>query len=168
MFINFIKLQPQNAEVIKSIILTRHKAGGLELMYKNKTLNHLSEITMANLFLKYSKFSYGNINSALRLWLANITDYNDNTIEIKSPNINISLLENIGIDDLIVITQFILHKHLTIAKIARILKEDKQTVKFKLDFLKRAGIIEKQNNYYLINQYMSVYLIQLLKNRNII
>ncbi len=168
LFINFIKLQPQNAEVIKDIVLTRHKAGGLELNYKNKSLNSLSEITIANLFLKHAKFSNGNINSALKLWLASIVDFNDNTIQVTMPNINTLLIDDIDIDNLVILNQFVLHKHLTIAKISRILREDKEAVKSKLEFMLRSGIIAKQNNYYLINPFMSVYLIQLLKNRNII
>jgi len=168
LFINFIKLQPQNAEIIKNIVITRHKAGGLELNYKHKSLNSLSEITIANLFLKYSKFTNGNINAALKLWLANIVDFDNNTIRITAPNINTSLIDDIDIDNLVVLTQFVLHKHLTISKISRILREDKETVKYKLDFMLRSGLVVKQNNYYLINPFMSVYLIQLLKNRNII
>ncbi len=168
LFINFIKLQPQNAEVIKDIVLTRHKTGGLEFNYKNKSLSSLSEIAIANLFLKYSKFTNGNINAVLKLWLANIISFNNNTIEIIIPNIDTSLIDDIDIDNLVILHQFVLHKHLTISKLSRILRENKETVKYKLEFMLRSGLIEKHNNYYLINPFMAVYLIQLLKNRNII
>ncbi len=168
LFLSFIYLNKFNAEQIQKIIITRHLAGGLKLNYKNKDLEHISKINLAKLFVKYFKISDGNISSALLLWIGNITKLENKTIFINQPKANISLLETISLDDLIILTQFVLHKNLTINSLSNIVLEPKNKVEEKLGFLIRAGLITKKDNIYKINPYLQSQIIKHLKNKKMI
>jgi hypothetical protein len=165
LFINIIKLKNVDSKTLRDIVMLRHKSGGLTIYYKNKKLNKIRE---ANLFNKLYKYSYGNINTALNLWLSKIDKYENETIFIDFPHINTFDLENIKTEDLLYLSQFVLHKNLTVNKLVNVMHTDKMTAIRKIKFLLRAGLIVKHNRVYYLDKYMISITINILKEKGIL
>ncbi|MCD4745383.1 MAG: hypothetical protein K8R58_03705, partial [Bacteroidales bacterium] len=160
-FLNNIELEAFNAEQLKNIILLRHRSTDLKIKLKNKKLNILRSLDYARLFSKYFNYSKGNVGLALHTWIANITDIEEKTLIIKAPKApDLSILNNLQTDWLILLIHFILHKRLTIDKLARITRSDKlqrTNLIDKINNLKRAGvIIENNNEIYELNPFLYI------------
>ena len=168
LFINIIKLKDIGAENLKEIILLRHKSSGLKLRYKNKNINEANRVAMANIFSKYYKYSGGNIGSALNLWLANINNYDKGIIYTDFKNISTFELNRIDTEGLLYLSQFVIHKHLTLNKLVDIMHSERINVSLKLKFLLRSGLIERHNKTYFIDRYMYASVIKLLKEKGIL
>ena len=167
-FINIIKLNSLGSETIKDIILLRHKSSGLELNYKDKKLSEKNRITLAKLFSRYYKYSAGNVNSALNLWLSNINKYENNTIFVDFKTVDTFDLNRLNTEDLLYLTQFVIHKNITQTKLARIMHSDKNITSQKIKFLLRTGLISKQNKVYTISKYMMASILKILKEKGIL
>ena len=165
LFINIIKLRNVGSETLKEIIMLRHKSGGLKLNYKNKKINRITE---AGLFNRYYKVSNGNIGFALNIWLSNIVNFENETIYIDFENINTFELENLKTEELLYLLQFVLHKNLTISKLANVMHSDKIEVVRELKFLIRSGLVQKHNRVYYLDKYMVSITIKLLKEKGIL
>lgn len=168
LFINIIKLNSLSSETIKDIVLLRHKSSGLELNHKGKKLTENNRISLAKLFSKYYKYSGGNVNSALNLWLANITKYEKNTVFTDFKTVDTFDLNRLDTESLLYLTQFVIHKNITQIKLARIMHSDKNLTSQKIKYLLRTGLISKQNNVYSIDKFMMASVLKLLKEKGIL
>jgi len=168
LFINIIKLRNLGSETIKDIIMLRHKSSGLELNYKDKKLSDKNRITLAKLFSRYYKYSGGNINSALNLWLANINKYDNNTVFTDFKTVDSFDLNRLDTESLLYLTQFVIHKNITQTKLARIMHSDKNLTSQKIKYLLRTGLISKQNKVYSIDKFMMASVLKLLKEKGIL
>ncbi len=172
-FLNIVECKPFNAEDLKNIVLFRHESSGLKFNLKVKSLtlsskhqNQFRSMDFANLFAKYFNYSKGNIGTTLLAWVANIIEFNNKVLTISPPKApNISVLDNIKTDTFVILVQFILHKHITVKKLERILLQDSKTIIGKLNYLKRSGlIVEETENIYRLNEYLYIHLINKLQN----
>ena len=163
-FLNIIECGAFNAEQMKDIILLRHQSSGIKFKLKNKSQDRFLSWNYARLFAKYFSYSKGNVGVALQLWMANIIDFNENTISIKSPKIpDISVLDSLETDWLILIVQFVLHRRLTVEKLERIVLQKADVLQKKINVLKRSGlIVENSNNVFEINQFLYFHIVNSL------
>lgn len=159
-FLNIIECEPFNAETIKDIILFRHRSSGLKFKIKNRLQQNFKNIEYANLFNKYFNYSNGNIGIALQAWIANIIEYDNRLLSIKIPKApDISSLDYMETEDLLLIIQFILHRRLSLKRLVRITLQDKDDLKRRINFMKRSGIlIENHPETLEINNYMYIHL----------
>ncbi len=158
-FLNIIEALPFNSENIKNIILFRHQLSGLQLVLNNKPEFDYNDADFAKLFLRYFNYSGGFVGETLNAWIVNIENADDHTIYAKSPiNPNLRILDYISIDYLLIILQFILHKRLTIDRLKRVTMLDDKALQTQINFLKRSGIIETENDVMFINKDMYIHL----------
>lgn len=175
-FIQIIELKPMNAKRLESIIISRHKSSGLKFSIQQaKNKSALSEddfrpVDYAALFSRIFSISYGNIGSALLVWMAAIIEFNRGNVVIRLPKtINFNAFSEISAIHRIILLQFVLHKHLTQKKLSEIMGTEIETITSQLAYLQRTGLIkEKQKNVYEINRFMYIHLIAKLKQENML
>jgi len=159
-FLNFIELAPLNAEQLKDLIMKRHKSGTLSFQTITKEEQRFQSYDYAKLFSKYFNFTKGNPGMALRAWIANITDFENNTVNIKLPRTpDLEVLDRIDTEWYIIILNFVLHKRLSLERLVRITKEEKEVLSQRIGFMKRAGILQEYSEgVYYINEFLYPYL----------
>jgi predicted transcriptional regulator len=91
-------------------------------------------------------------------------------LQIAKPQVpQKELLQNLQPDWFALLHEFVLHKRLTIDKIATILSCDNAQARSQVLALLRSGIIvEKASGIYHINTYVNPYLIEAMRERKII
>lgn len=173
--LDIIDCKPFTTEQLKDAIIARHQSSGLkfELLYKhrrNKHQDNFRTLDYAGLFSKYFNYSFGNIGSALLTWVANIKHFNNNLLQISAPKTpDISILDELQPDISLFILQFILHKRLTIERLHRITLTDKEAIIEKINFLSRSGIIvEIKPGIFTFNEYLLIYIIEKLMEKELI
>jgi len=154
--VNTIELEPFNSKELQEIILFRHNTSGFGLKMKGKNPAGLSMTSKAKLFLKIFRFSDGNVGTALLSWVANVSDFKEGTIYVNSPHsTDLSAFENLSAEIKIYLIQFILHKRVSFEKLQRITLDDTETIKERLYFLKRTGLInELAGQIFELNKYL--------------
>ncbi len=168
-FLNIVDCKPFNAKLLKEAILFRHNSGGIPFIYKEKMQEDLRQAEFAKLFAKYFNYSQGNIGVALISWIANIIDYSENIIKIKSvKTINVEILDNFDTETYMILSQFILHKRLTISKMARVMMFEETNAEDYIAYLKRSGLIKEIiKGVFEINKYMFIHIKQKLEELGI-
>jgi len=153
-FLNIIECLPFNSETLKNIIQYRHQLSGLELYLNGKAEKDYNNPDFAKLFAKYFYYSHGYVGECLLAWIANIENADETKIWAKTPvNPSLRILNYLETDYLVTILQFILHKQLTLEKLERILLTDSRSVLNHINFLKRAGIVQSNENILSLNRY---------------
>jgi amino acid transporter len=168
-FIEIISMEGFDAEMIKEVIMKRHKSSGLTLSF-GKNENNLSEIELARLFNKYFDYSGGNAGTALNGWLANIASVSHNQIEIiVPPKLSLTFLRNLDEEWVMILTQFVLHKRLDLEKIRRITGWKSIYVSKLLLALTRSGVIvEKASGVHMIDPYLLPFIVRHFKERDLL
>jgi len=78
--ISTIILNPLNSADLVNVLKSRHQLGGLNFVYKDTEEQYLSESKIEKFYAKFHTSSKGNIGLALRQWLANIEQSDENKI----------------------------------------------------------------------------------------
>jgi len=199
-FLKILDCEPFNAEELKDIILFRHKSTGLKYKLKNHREDDISVWRQAQLFSKHFNYSKGNIGVALQAWVSNIESVNvvdksgdisfrkdSGRINIKEPKIpDLSRLKYMDPDWFLIILQFILHKRLSVEKIARISAESSHDLKRHLRDMIRVGVIvktqkirplrsgdtpsstEAEEHIFELNSFLRPHLVNEMVERNIL
>ncbi len=168
-FIEIINMEAFDAEMIKEVVMKRHKSSGLALSFAKKT-GSLSDIEIAKLFSKYFSYSNGNPGTALNGWLANIRKVETEQIEVAAPvKPSLAFLKDLDTNWLMVLTQFVLHKRLDVGKMQRITGWEFPFVKSLLLAMIRSGIIvEKASGIYMIDPYLLPFIVRYFKEREVL
>lgn len=121
-----VVLSPLNSADLVKILENRHQLGGLEFVYNGVSEQFMSESKRKKLFLKFYQSSNGNVGLALRQWIANIIDVEENKITISDdptafefdfPDLADDLWKNM-------LYQFHLHKNLNRTELYAIYGEE--------------------------------------------
>ena len=165
LFIDVIQLENIDSKDLKEIVLNRHNTSGLRLKLGNKYFHDINESKLALLFNKIHKITKGNIEASLQLWLSLIQGFEDNTIQIKTPKLELDSLSVLDMDSKIILKQFVIHKHLSSKLLSELLSEEHAVIKQKIQFLTRSGLLIKQKNYYKQNSYTKYYISEFLNKK---
>ncbi len=168
-FIEIINLKSFDAEVLKELIMRRHRSSGLTFGFDQQA-GSINEIKMAQLFNAYFNYSEGNPGTALNAWLANIKKADaDHLILEKPDNPSLSGLKSLHEDWLMLLGQFVIHKRLDHDKIMRITGWNKKEVDEIILAMLRSGIImEKVSGLYTIDPYMHPFVIRVLTDMDVL
>jgi hypothetical protein len=168
-FIEIINLRPFEAEILKELIMRRHRSSGLTIGFDQQT-DGINEIRMAQLFNAYFNYSEGNPGTALNAWLANIRKVEGDHLTVEKPeNPSLSGLKSLQEDWLMLLGQFVIHKRLDVGKIIRIAGWNKQVVDEMILAMLRTGIImEKVSGLYMIDPYIHPFVIRVLIDMDIL
>ncbi len=165
-FLNIINCSPFNAEELKNIIMFRHNSSGLKLKLKNKVQDKFRPRDYAKLFARHFAYSQGNPGVSILAWTSNIKKIGNEIVEIRSPKVpDISPLDNLQTETLILLTQFVLHRRMNLKKMERVTFHKKELLEQQINYLKRTGIlIEEAEGIYEINKFMNLHIVKKLKN----
>lgn len=169
-FIENIALQPFYAESLNEIILKRHKSSGIFLAFEDKEDDKLNELQLAKLFNSYSDYSKGNVGTALNGWITNIKEVSKNKIIIQKPvSPSLAPFQELREDWVVLLTQLILHKRVSIAKVMRVCNWEAKKAKSMILAFKRVGlIVEKSTGIYQANHYLHPFITKFLNEREIL
>ena len=162
-----IVLSPINKEALRSVILERHKIGGLDMVLRSeenridgKHFNHL----MNKIFLE----SNGNIGLGLQIWLRHISTFLNDKIYLEEQPI----LETLKVNEAYwkwILYQFLLNKNLSIPKLKALFGENSPEIVAYLPELIKAEILEEQRkNIYTLNKIVKPNIENWLKHCNIL
>ncbi|MEO1655036.1 MAG: hypothetical protein AAFU64_15925, partial [Bacteroidota bacterium] len=159
-FLGIVECQPFSVSDLKEIILKRHRSSPITFEYKNIPESEMNDWRYAQLFSRYLEYSRGNIGVALQGWLSHIDSVRDDVLIIKDPKLpDLSPIERIPPDWIILLVQFILHKCLHPHKLARITGESLEFLHKHLKQLKRTGLIrEKRDDLYILDPFIEPHL----------
>ncbi len=164
-----INMQPFTAKQLQQAILYRHNSSGLKFILANssKHQDELKAKELAHIFHQYLLLSKGNIGLALNYWVANIVDFTGNYLKIKTPElIDNNILNGLNADSLLILSQFLFHKHLTISNLSDILQIKQTNFMDDFNFLLRTGVLQKKAaNLYFINPAVYIPIRELLTEK---
>ncbi|WP_339815921.1 hypothetical protein [uncultured Imperialibacter sp.] len=168
-FIEIINMDAFDAEMIKDVIMKRHKSSGLSLSV-GESEKDISEIELARLFNKYFDYSGGNPGTALNGWLTNISNVSHNQIETAAPpKLSLTFLKELDEEWVMILSQFVLHKRLDADKISRITGWDSVYIsKVLLALIRSGAIVEKATGIYMIDPYLLPFIIRHFKERDLL
>ncbi|NPA68800.1 MAG: hypothetical protein GXO50_09355 [Chlorobi bacterium] len=157
-FLNIINCRPFSPADTEDMLLKRHVAGGIPLIYKSREYSRLKPAETEKLFERFTMFSDGNAGIAVSSWIANIKKYSGGHIYIDSPNMpDLSALNLFDEHTNAVLYQFLLHKRLSVKKAVGILNADERIISDNIAFLMRSGIItERAKGIFELNRFVYV------------
>jgi len=168
-FVSSIQTTPFLSEEIKEIVLERHKSGGFKFIFNGHPESNLSGKKMDKLFRKHHAVSKGILGVSLQNWLGYIDSVEGKSISISEPTIDdFPLIEDA--DWLIMLTQFVLHRNLTVEKLYRIYQQENRIeVNNVFTGLLRSALIEEfSSENFRINLFALPYVIDILKKAKLI
>jgi len=137
-----ISMLPMDRLALKDVLLERHTAGGLGLRLSGKDEDGLSKKELRKLVDRYHEISSGLIGVALHQWLNNINSFQDEVIGISYPVVR-PFPEILEKEWLILIGQFIIHKHLDARRVQKLFNyQDKAKADRMIRQLLADGVLE--------------------------
>ena len=137
-----ISMLPMDRSALKEILLERHMAGGLTLSLKGKSEDGLSKKELRKMIDRNHETSAGLIGVALYQWLNNIVSYQDEKISISFPTV-LPFPEIMDKEWLVLIGQFIIHKHLDAQRVQKLFKyRDMDKAERMISQLHADGVLE--------------------------
>jgi len=142
--LSVIDCEPLPAEALKSIALLRHASTGLSFVVDGTEEGELPPWRQARLFSRYFDYSGGLVAVALRSWISHIDKIESNTLIMRSPKRPpIGMLDGLRIEMTSVLVELVLHKQLTVTRLARIVGRSKAQLEEDLGPLVRMGLVQR-------------------------
>ncbi|MFC1734274.1 hypothetical protein ACFL6I_28560, partial [candidate division KSB1 bacterium] len=169
-FSSFIKLNPFTAKQLKDTILIRHNSSGFTFTLNNKKQDVFFPWDYARLFNRYFNYTKGNVGFALQTWINHINALGDNEIIISNPRIpELSIINELNKEWLFYLSLIVLHRRISYSKLKRITHGNEKETQNKIFTLLQCGlIIEKRPGIFEINPNIVVFLVNILKEKELI
>lgn len=164
-----ISLGPVEHHVLKEIVMSRHKAGGMQLIVDGNTDEAIPERKINGLISDLSESSNGNLGVAMHQWLAGVEKCEHGALEMHLKHVA-DFPELDEKEKFLVLAQLVVHKHLSVARIKRIFGlKDRNDAARMLDLLIRSRVIlEVMGTTYKLNPYMIGSLLKRLEQYKLI
>ena len=168
-FIEVVNMMPFDANELKDLVLKRHRSSRLAFSIQADG-GEPNQVQIANLFNKYFNYSGGNPGTALQGWLSNIKKVSKESLKIAKPDEpSLDVLKSLNEDWTMILVQYVLHKRLTEEKIARITQWPNDDVRrFVLAMLRSGILIEKTSGIYHIDPFVQPFVVEALKEREVL
>ena len=155
-FLMFIDCCPFSTRELRDIIMLRHHSTGLKYQLDDEGEERVSKWKQAKLFSAIYECARGNVGVALQIWISLIQNVSNDRVTITIPKDEpYGLLDSLTSDQLVVLTQFILHKQLSLNRLIRLMDMDSQSITHEVNALKRAGlIVEKRRSVLEIDRFV--------------
>jgi hypothetical protein len=165
-----ITLSPMDAEDLKEMILRRHTSSGMHFFLGRRAEQSLSRFSLARLFDLYFVCSDGNPGVALNRWLSSITRVNGDELRMRPPELpSTGALETLSDDALITLMQYVIHKRLTPAKLARIAGSAKDATRRTANRMTAIGLLEEKfPDLFTINPVLDLPVRKTLRERRLL
>jgi len=133
---------PLSAEALKSIVTLRHASTGMKFELGSKGEDQLTEWGRARLFSRHFDYSGGVVGAALRSWITHVERVGEDSLGIRIPTPpDASVLDDLKPGWVALLLQLMLHKQLTVSRLARISGLPADVVGSELDTLVRMGLV---------------------------
>ncbi len=169
MLVGTISCLPLSQSYFESIILERHKIGGVPFIYKNKEEDELSGRKQNALLRQHYWRAKGNIGVGLAGWLGGVTSFDNRYIEIRGPQQD-EFPANVPEEWLVILAQIMLHRQVTWTKLFRLFGlEENRGLRDTMNALFRVGlVVEISDNVFKINSFVVGGLEDLLRAKKMI
>ena len=165
-----LECQAINARQLQELILLRHRAGGLNLYWKDKPEDKVSAFLLARLFSQLFTYSLGNPGLSLTGWLAAIDRVEGKNIyidQIEQPDL--SPFEDLPPNWQMWLSQFVYHRNLSSERLQRLLPESSLPADIILGHLQRSGLITPiQPDVYQLQESLAPLVYRSLLNKGIL
>jgi hypothetical protein len=165
-----VECDPLPAEDLKSIISLRHGSTGLEFTLAGTDETDLAPWRQARLFTKYFDFSGGLIAVALRAWLAHIDKVDGNNLVMRWPDHpRTGVLSELRIELQMLLLQLVLHKQVTMRRLARIVERTPEALEGDLGPLVRMGLVRRDNqNVMHVDRFVAHFVTSRLRTQGML
>ena len=163
-FIGQVRLLPFDAKEVETIVMRRHKAGGLQFIFDGRQERNFRPWHYARLFSRYFSFSKGNIGAVLHAWIANITHIDGDTLYMRNPRTPQDLpLESLSETAAVCLVQIIIHRQMNIEKLAQTMQMRKDEIApVVAGLLRKNLIVGDETDIYGINPTLYRFVIDRL------
>ncbi|MCP4122057.1 MAG: amino acid permease [Bacteroidetes bacterium] len=166
-----IYLSRFNQTQLQDVLLSRHETSGLKLTLEGKAQELISNKNMRKLMNKYARNSDGVVGIALHQWISNISGIKGDVLEIDFPK-GLSLPPMIDNDLLVILAQFLIHKHLDESRLQKLFSyPNRDHAALIIRQLHADGIIENlvgSTNTYQIKPLLQIWIINHARKFNLI
>jgi hypothetical protein len=139
-----VECEPLPAQTLEAIISARHASTGLRFTLAGIDETSLAQWRLARLFTRYFDWSGGLVAVALRAWLANIEKVDGNVISMKWPVMpRTTVLSELRVELRMILLQMVLHKQVTVTRLARILGRPADVLERDLAPLVSMGLVHR-------------------------
>jgi amino acid transporter len=165
-----LRCDPLTAKDLERIITLRHNSTGLSFQFGGKLQADASTWALARLFTRHFDFSRGNVGAALRSWITHIDRFSDNVLCVRAPRPPTwDRLESLRPDWASLIVDLLLHKQMTLERLARVSARGQRDLVLDLDGLGRAGLVqEPRPNVYEVTPYLVHGVVESFRNRGLL
>lgn len=134
-----------DAETLKDIVMQRHSSTGLLLELEGREGDAPSEWALARLFTAHFDASGGNIGAALQGWMANVVSFDGQTVVVRPPpGSDTSVLGELRMGSTALLIQLVLHRQLTLERLARVTGLSTEVLRRELGVLRRMGFVAQR------------------------
>ena len=182
-FSHITKSDSLDAEQIKRVILSRHKASGYSLYFEpdnqiiqSRTYRKLKdqeqeaqEHLKKEYFEKLTKLAEGNPSIAMIFWIRSIRDFDETNFYIQPLEVtSVEMIEDLNPKVLFALAAFVLHDTLLDKELAMVLNMRIEESRLLLNRLRSRSMLIEKNDSFTINHLMYRQIVRVLKERNII
>lgn len=152
--------EPFDARDLKELILLRHQAGGMKLVYNRKHEEKMTALDYARLFNRLFELSYGNPGTAIALWKASINKVSGKTMYMQALQLpSLKAFEQLSQEQCFLIRLFMVHRRFSAKRLSESLERPEQEVLSDLNELLRAGIlVERFEGIFAIRSGLDLFL----------
>ncbi|MBL4688305.1 MAG: ATP-binding protein [Nannocystaceae bacterium] len=144
--LSVVDCDPLPAEALKSIISLRHGSTGLQFDLAGTREDDLAPWRQARLFTRYFDYSGGLVAVALRAWLSHIDKVDGNTLVMRWPKRpRVAAIDGLRIEMALLLLQLVLHKQLTVQRLARVTGRSADALEEDLGPLVRMGLVRRDS-----------------------
>ena len=154
-----IHLSHFNQPALEALLLERHESGGLRLNIVGGDHDQISRKNKQKLMSRFLQSSRGIVGIALHQWISNICGYENELVEIDFPKEH-SFPQQEDKEWLIILSQFLIHKHLDAARLQTLFGyEDRAHADKIISQLSADGVIQDiMGSTYKINPIVLVWI----------
>lgn len=168
-FLQTITCLPLTGKELQQVILLRHQSSRMEFVWDGEHESKLSAWQRSRLFHQYFQFSKGNVGTALQGWMSHIERIEDQTVYIRLPKTpNIQVLATLEREEHILLTQLLLHKQLSLSRLARIMDKDSDLLFQRLKDLQHIGLTQSSGEFWQLNRFTQPFVVRFLESEHYI
>ena len=168
--LSVVNCGPLSAEELKTLVLLRHRSTGHHFRVESKTEEQLSDWALARIFTGTFDYSQGNVGVALQAWISHTESVQRSTLSLQIPKAtDIELFDELRMEWLAILVQFVLHKRLTRGRLLTITSASEPSVTVAINTLIRMGVVTESSSGVLeLNRFVGHLVIRYLDERGLL
>lgn len=168
--IAIIECGPMKAEILKQIVVLRHRSTGLRLQLNGRDEDELAEWRLARLFGRHFDYSGGVVGVALQSWITHIDGVDGRTIDIVSPvRPNMEVLYELPMEWVSLLLELVIHNQITFSRFQRFTEIIPSDLRHMLNTLCRMGLVtETKQGVIELNRFVEHLVTGHLRERGLL